>query len=75
MNRIIALVLAMLLALSLTACGSKTYLVTTKTGKTYTAKGALEYKVQSETYTFTDEEGQEVILNQEDVEVIQEKKK
>jgi len=73
MNRIIATLLALLLTLSLVGCGSKTYQVTTKAGNTYTAKGALEYDVQSESYTFENEEGKEVILNQEDIEVIQEK--
>lgn len=74
MKRCIALVLTLMLAFSLTACGSKTYQITTKTGKTYTAEGPLDYDVQSETYKFENPDGKEVILNQEDVEVIQEQK-
>lgn len=74
MNRFITILLTMLLTCFLAACGSKMYQVTTKTGKTYTAKGALEYDVQSETYKFQNAEGKEVILNQEDIEVIQETK-
>jgi len=60
--------------LLLAGCGSKQYEVTTKGGDIYTAKGALKYDVQSETYSFENEQGLEVRLNQEDIEVIQEKK-
>ena len=74
MNRFITVVLALLMTCFLAACGTKSYQVTTKTGKTYTAEGSLEYDVQSETYKFKNEEGKEVILNQEDIEVIQETK-
>ena len=72
MNRFFALLLTLLLSALLVACGAKSYQVTTKTGKTYTSKGTLEYDVQSETYKFENKEGKEVILNQEDIEVIQE---
>lgn len=72
MKHIVALI-SMMLILALGGCGSKNYQVTTKSGQSYTATGPLEYNVQSETYTFKNEEGKEVILNQEDIEVIQEK--
>lgn len=74
MKRLVAIVVTLLLTFSLAACGSKNYQVTTKTGNIYNTKGALEYDVQSETYKFKNEEGKEVILNQEDIEVIQETK-
>lgn len=74
MNRLIAIIATLLLTCFLAACGAKNYQVTTKAGKIYTAQGALEYDVQSETYKFKNEEGKEVILNQEDIEVIQETK-
>ena len=74
MNRFITLLLTLIVCSLLAACGTKMYQVTTKTGKTYTTKGALQYDVQSETYKFENAEGREVILNQEDIEVIQETK-
>jgi len=74
MNRCVAIISTLLLTCFLVACGAKSYEVTTKTGKTYTTEGALQYDVQSETYKFENEEGKEVILNQEDIEVIQETK-
>ncbi|QJB57621.1 YgdI/YgdR family lipoprotein [Pseudodesulfovibrio sp. zrk46] len=74
MNRFLTIMFALLLTCVLAGCGAKTYQVTTKAGKTYTAKGSLEYDVQSETYKFKNDDGKEVILNQEDIEVIQETK-
>lgn len=73
MKHILLFFSSLLLIFSLSACGAKSYQVTTKTGKIYTAKGSLEYDVQSETYKFKNEDGKQVILNQEDIEVIQEK--
>ena len=73
MKRFIAIILTLMLTLSLAACASKTYQVTTKSGSTYTSEGPLKYDVQSETYKFVNENGKEVIINQEDIEVIQEK--
>lgn len=74
MKRIISLLLAALLVMVLAGCGAKSYQFTTKSGQIYTSAGEPEYDVQSETYKFENEEGREVILNQEDIEVIQEKK-
>lgn len=73
MKRLLALVFTLALAFSLTACGSKSYQITTRSGDTFTAKGSPKYDVQSETYKFKDEEGKEVILNQEEIKVIKEK--
>lgn len=75
MKRLLTILCALLLTLLLAGCGSKQYQVTTKSGKSYTADGALDYDVQTETYRFENENGNEVILNQEDIEVIQEKDK
>ena len=73
MKRILALLMTLLLAFSLVACGSKSYQVTTQSGETFIAKGSPKYDVRSKTYKFRDEKGKEVILNQEDIKVIKEK--
>ncbi len=73
MKILITIIASMVLMFSLAGCGSKNYQVTTKSGQNYTATGPLNYDVQSETYKFKNEKGKEVILNQEDIEVIQEK--
>jgi hypothetical protein len=75
MKGITAAFLSLLLLLSLAACGTKNYQITTKTGKTFITQGAPEYDMESETYRFTNDEGQEVILNQADVDVMQEQTK
>ena len=75
MQRLIAIACALLLMLTLAACGSKTYDVTTKNGKAYTSVGKPELDRKAQTYTFTNTDGQEVILNQADVDVIEQKKK
>lgn len=72
MKKIVAALLSLLLAVSLAACGSKSYLVTMKNGQRFTSSGYPDYDVQSETYKFKNDEGKEVILNQADIEVIQE---
>jgi len=72
MKRIVAAMLALAMLLPLTACGSKSYEVTTKTGRTFNTQGSPKYDMKSETYTFTDEEGKEVIVNQSDVDIIRE---
>lgn len=64
--------LLVILALFLLGCGTKNYQVVTKSGKTYTTQGAPDYNVESETYSFTNKEGKQVIINQSDIEVIQE---
>ncbi|QGY41094.1 YgdI/YgdR family lipoprotein [Pseudodesulfovibrio cashew] len=73
MYRLITFLMTLLLSLFLLGCGAKQYEVTTKTGKSYTTYGTPEYDVRSETYKFKNDKGKEVILNQEDIEVIQEK--
>jgi hypothetical protein len=73
MKRLLVLITVLLMTLSLAACGSKTYQVTTRSGQTFTANGSPDYDVQSETYKFKDEEGKEVILSKEEIEVIKEK--
>lgn len=75
MKRCITALLVLLMLALLAACGSKNYQVTTKTGETFHTQGAPEYDMKSETYTFTDEKGEEVILNRIDVDVIQEQNK
>ena len=75
MQRLIAITCALLLLLSLAACGSKTYDVTTKGGKAYTSIGKPDFDKKAQTYTFTNPDGQEIILNQADVDVIEQQKK
>lgn len=71
MRRIIILT-GLLLALSLTACGSNTYNVVTHDGSTYTADGAPEYHEDSDTYTFHDKKGAEFTIKKDDLKVIEE---
>jgi uncharacterized lipoprotein YehR (DUF1307 family) len=72
MRRILALIATLILAFSLTACGSKTYNITTHSGDTFTAKGSPEYDVKTNSYKFNDENGKEVILNKDEIKVIKE---
>lgn len=72
MKRFVTATLVVLLALFLYGCGTKSYQVVTKSGQTYTTQGKVDYDVQSKTYSFKNQEGREVILNQADIEVIQE---
>lgn len=75
MKRCITALLVLLMLISLAACGSRNYQVTTKTGEVFHTQGAPEYDMKSETYKFTDEKGEEVTLNRTDVDVIQEQDK
>lgn len=74
MKKLIAIILMLSLAFILMACGAKYYEVTTKTGAVYIVKGSPQYNMDSQTYKFENEDGREIILNKEDIEVIQEKK-
>ncbi|CCH47479.1 YgdI/YgdR family lipoprotein [Pseudodesulfovibrio piezophilus] len=74
MKKIYTLIILVTVSLSIFGCGTKSYQVTTKNGQKYTAMGALEYDVQSQTYTFENEEGKQIVLEHQDVDVIQEKK-
>ena len=73
MRRHLAAALILALLFVLTACGSRQYVVTTKSGQAYTATSDLEYDMESQTYSFEDENGRQVRLNKEDVEVIKQK--
>lgn len=72
MKRILLLAAGLLLVLSLTACGSKMYIVETHDGETYTSEGMPEYNSASETYTFKDEKGAEYVIQKSDLKVIHE---
>lgn len=74
MHRIITILCALILSLSLAACGTKTYNVSTKSGKSYTSYGSPQLNVKAKTYTLKDADGKEIIVNQDDVEVIQQTK-
>lgn len=71
MQRLFTFLLAIVIMLSLTACGSK-YVVTTKTGQTYTADGPLDLDVEDKTYTVKDENGNPVVLKQEEIDKVTE---
>lgn len=73
MQRFFAFLLAIALLLSLTACGSK-YVVTTKSGEKYMANGPLDLDVKDKTYTVIDEDGNPVILEQDDIDKVTEQK-
>ncbi|MBU4566683.1 MAG: YgdI/YgdR family lipoprotein [Desulfarculus sp.] len=54
----------------LTACGATYYTVTTNEGKSYTAVEEPKLNTQGKTYSFKDNNGHVVILNQSDVKEI-----
>lgn len=59
---------ALCLSLALLAgCGAPMHTITTSSGKQYVATDKLKYDEDSKTYTFTDIDGNTVILNQSDV--------
>ena len=67
------LLIALLLASALLAgCGVKTYSITTNAGQEYTAEGAPIYDVKSQTYTFTDANGRQVVVDKDDIRTIRE---
>lgn len=74
MKRFIAVILSLTLTLFLLGCGATYYRVTTKTGEVYTVRGAPKYDMSQKTYTFHSEEGEQVILNKEEIEDIVETK-
>lgn len=69
----LSFILVLLCTFILAGCGSKKYIVTTKQGDTYIAKGDPDYDVHSETYSFKNEQGIKIRLNQSEIEGIQEK--
>lgn len=74
MKRILTLVLLALALFALAACGSSRYAVTTTTGATYTAVDKPEFDQKSKTYTFENEDGEEVTIKREDVQEIKQQK-
>jgi hypothetical protein len=51
----------------LVACGTTYYTVTTNVGKSYTAVNEPKLDTKAKTYHFKDTNGNEVILNQDEV--------
>lgn len=72
MQRLRIILTAIVFAALLSACGTRAYKITTHNGQEYIAQGAPEYNVKSETYTFTDDHGKEVVINKDDIQVIKE---
>ena len=72
MQRVLILLATLLLAFTLAGCGAKSYRIKTMSGQEYIAQGAPEYNVKSDTYTFTDKQGQEVVINKDDIRLIKE---
>jgi len=71
--RRVALVVLCLAALTLTACGSRHYTITTTDGATHDAVGEPRFDETSQTYTYKDLDGRKVTIKREDVQVIQER--
>lgn len=72
MKRFFQLLAVTILTLSLTACLSTKYEITTLDGQTYIACENPQYNVATETYIFKDENGEEVILQKEEIQYIKE---
>jgi len=73
MKRRLFLPAILLLAALLAGCGTKSYSIKTNSGHEYIAQGAPVYNVKSDTYTFTDGQGKEVVINKDDIRLIKEK--
>ena len=69
----VALVVLCLAALTLTACGSRHYTITTTDGTPRDAVGEPRFDETSQTYTYKDLDGRKVTIKREDVQVIQER--
>jgi len=73
MQRRLFLPAILLLAALLSGCGAKSYSITTNAGQEYIAEGTPVYNVKSDTYTFTDSQGKEVVIDKNDIRLIKEK--
>lgn len=63
---------AVFLAALLAGCGVKSYSIKTNSGREYIAQGAPVYNVKSDTYTFSDDQGREVVIHKDEIRVIKE---
>lgn len=72
MKKLLILAAIILTAIVLSACGTKTYKITTTAGQEYFSEGSPEYNVTSKTYTFKDGAGNEIVLNKDDIKGIKE---
>ncbi len=71
MNKPIPTLILALFLFAAAGCGSTTYKVVT-VDQTYVATEKPEYDKKSETYTFTNEDGNTITIKREDMKVIQE---
>jgi len=69
LSRVLA---ACIMALSLTACMTTSYRITTMDGQIYIAQDNPIYDVDTDTYAFTDEKGQTVTLGKQEIKLIKE---
>lgn len=72
MRTLIVLIAILLLTAPLSGCSAKSYTIRTHEGREYVADGPPQYDVQSATYTFTDDQGREVVINKDDIRLIKE---
>ncbi|WP_319584947.1 YgdI/YgdR family lipoprotein [uncultured Pseudodesulfovibrio sp.] len=72
MSALSRLLAACILALSLAACMTTSYKITTMNGQIYFAQDHPVYDVNTDTYVFTDEDGQEVKLGKQEIKLIKE---
>ena len=72
MQRFLILLATFLLTALLAGCGAKSYSIKTNSGHEYIAEGTPVYNVKQDTYTFTDHQGNEVVINKDDIRLIKE---
>ncbi|WP_338666971.1 YgdI/YgdR family lipoprotein [Pseudodesulfovibrio methanolicus] len=72
MSALLRLLATCILILSLAGCMTTSYKITTTDGQTYIAKDNPVYDVGSDTYAFTDENGEQVTLGKQEIKLIKE---
>jgi predicted aminopeptidase len=72
MSALSRLLAACLLALALAACMTTSYKITTTDGQIYIARDNPVYDVNTDTYAFTDENGEQVTLGKQEIKLIKE---
>jgi predicted aminopeptidase len=72
MSALTRLLAACILTLALAACMTTSYKITTTTGQIYFAQDNPVYDVNTDTYAFTDETGQQVTLGKQEIKLIKE---
>ncbi|OIQ51645.1 hypothetical protein BerOc1_00100 [Pseudodesulfovibrio hydrargyri] len=72
MSALSRLLAACILVIGLAACMTTSYKITTTSGQIYIAQDHPVYDVSTDTYAFTDENGQQVTLGKQEIRLIKE---